>query len=484
MNQLNELQPRALWAFFRQISAIPHTSYHEQALIDWILQWAKEKSLDIKQDKVGNLIISKAATFGMEERPAVILQAHMDMVGQKGDGSNHDFLRDPIELIIDGDWLRANNTTLGADNGIGMAACLAVLDSSELVHGPLQVLLTINEEAGMDGAFGLEAGLLQGNILINTDSEQEGEVFMGCAGGGDALVCFTPELQALAKKDMAATVMISGLEGGHSGCDIDSGRANANQLLARLLATLQEAELEFFISDLKGGTLRNAIPREAQVTLVLSASQWPKIQTVVAQYRQVIKRELALVETELAIELVIKEKRPERCFTLAFQELFISAFNAAPNGVIRMSDHIEGVVETSLNLGVVQMDGNGLQLQFLIRSLIDSARLAQQQQLYSLFSLAGAQIRFAHDYPGWQPDPDSDLISLVKTVFEQQFKTKPKLMVIHAGLECGLFQRAYPHCEMVSIGPTIQYPHSPKEKVNIPSVERFWQWLSAILAKI
>jgi len=492
LNNLNNLKPACLWQFFSQIAAIPHTSYHEQALINWILSWAKTKDLKIQQDEVGNLIISKAASKGMENCKGVILQAHLDMVGQKSDCSAHDFLNDPIELLIAGQWLTANGTTLGADNGIGMAASLAVLDSDDLVHGPLEVLLTINEEAGMDGAKGLESGLLQGDLLVNTDSEQEGEVFMGCAGGGDTQIRFNGHVQNVEQDYISANIKVSGLKGGHSGCDIDSGRANANILLAQLIVIINETT-EFNIVDIAGGSLRNAIPREAKVQIVCTPENFNHIQEQIGLFELSCQSKLGDIETDLSIKLSQNESVATRCFEPDFAQGFITAFGDAPNGVINMNEEIAGVVETSLNLGIVKTSiiegkaGNNevcVELGFLCRSLKDSERLALELHLHSLFTEAGAEVCSDNDYPGWQPQPDSELIQLVKENFEDLFNQSPKLMVIHAGLECGLIQKVYPNVEMVSIGPTIKYPHSPDEKVDIASVGIFWQWLTKILANV
>ncbi|WP_299786933.1 aminoacyl-histidine dipeptidase [uncultured Shewanella sp.] len=482
MTALSQLQPQALWQWFEQICAIPHPSKHEQALSEHIQAWAKDKQLDIVEDKVGNLIIKKPATPGMENRKVVALQAHIDMVPQKNSDKVHDFEKDPIEPYVDGEWVKATGTTLGADNGIGMASALAILGSDDIPHGPLEVLLTIDEEAGMTGAFGLEAGYLDAEILINTDSEQEGEIYMGCAGGADGEITLPISWQAPAAGSQTLTLKIAGLRGGHSGVDIHLGRGNANKLLARFLfdnATTLGLELSHF----QGGSLRNAIPREASATINVSGAKLAELQQAINDYESLLKQELSVTEPELTLTL-LETSNASQVMSTAAQSSLISLMHACPNGVVRMSDEIEGVTETSLNLGVITTGEESVTLLCLIRSLIDSGRENVEGQLNALSQLAGAKVAFSGTYPGWKPDNSSPVMALVRETYDSIYNKEPVIMVIHAGLECGLFKKPYPEMDMVSIGPTIRFPHSPDEKVLIETVGQYYQLLLAVLERI
>lgn len=484
MAQLAHLAPNKLWQIFEHICSIPRPSKHEQQISAWIQSWAKELNISCKEDAVGNLILSKPATMGMENRKGVILQAHMDMVPQKNSDSSHDFLTDPIEPRVitedNGDWVTANATTLGADNGIGLASAMAVLASDDVAHGPLEVLVTIDEEAGMTGAFGLQAGELNGEILINTDSEQEGEVYMGCAGGIDGNASFNLSFEAVPNSCQAFNLSISGLKGGHSGVDIDTGRANANKLLVRFLLSASKA-FDIRLTELNGGSLRNAIPREANASFVVDKQHVEALKTAVEDYLSQIRHNLKAIETDISMLLISPETFDE-CWTKPVQTQILNAINACPNGVVRMSDDIVGVPETSLNLGVMRCKGRKFVAQTLIRSLHDDGRLETEQTVRSLFELAGADINFSGAYPGWQPNTDSAIMKVVRDTYQAEFGKLPEIMVIHAGLECGLFKTAYPELDMVSIGPTIKFPHSPDEKVHIESVALYWQLLTAVLA--
>jgi len=483
MGTISQLKPASLWQLFEKICSIPHPSKHEQKISAWIQSWAKELGLAIKEDEVGNLFIKKPATAGMEDRQGIILQAHMDMVPQKNNDTSHDFLTDPIKpyIIDSGDWVTAEGTTLGADNGVGLASALAVLASNDISHGPLEVLVTIDEEAGMSGAFGLEAGWLEGDILINTDSEQEGEVYMGCAGGIDVSATFNLAFDDVPANSQAFNLSISGLKGGHSGVDIHTGRANANKLLVRFLLDASN-NFDIRLTELNGGSLRNAIPREANASFVVAKDQVEPLKVALALYLSTIKANLSAIETDLDM-LLISPEDFEQCWTKTSQGQILRALNACPNGVIRMSDDIEGVVESSLNLGVVHTRGKKLNALVLIRSLHDDGRLETQRTVQSVFELASANIEFSGAYPGWKPNPDSDIMKTVSNTYQELFDKVPAVMVIHAGLECGLFKTAYPHWDMVSIGPTIKFPHSPDEKIEIATVEQYWQLLVAVLAK-
>ncbi|EHD20368.1 MULTISPECIES: beta-Ala-His dipeptidase [Brenneria] len=482
MSELSQLTPQPLWDIFAKICSIPHPSYHEEALAAHILAWAQEKGIYAERDRVGNILLRKAATAGMENLKPVVLQAHLDMVPQKNNDTVHDFTKDPIQPYIDGEWVKARGTTLGADNGIGMASALAVLSDSGVKHGPLEVLLTMTEESGMDGAFGLQPNWLQGEILINTDSEQEGEVYMGCAGGIDFITRLPLEREALPAGYQTLTLTLKGLKGGHSGCDIHLGLGNANKLLARFLFE-QADKLDIRIVELNGGTLRNAIPREAFATLALPAANVEQLKARSQDYLAVLKNELSAVEKNLTL-LVEKRDSQAPAITKEIGARLLALLNAMPNGVIRMSDEVKGVVETSLNIGVVTVDDKQAEIYCLIRSLIDSGKDAVVGTLTALGQLAGAHTAPKGGYPGWQPDANSQVMQLVRETYQKLFNKTPDIMVIHAGLECGLFKEPYPDMDMVSIGPTITGPHSPDEQVHIASVGQYWQLLTALLKAI
>ena len=482
MSELSQLSPQPLWQIFADICSIPHPSYHEEALAAHIVAWAKEKGIHVERDEVGNVLLRKPASRGMENRKPVVLQAHLDMVPQKNNDTVHDFTKDPIQPYIDGDWVKARGTTLGADNGIGMASALAVLADDSVSHGPIEVLLTMTEEAGMEGAFGLKAGWLQADILINTDSEEEGEIYMGCAGGIDFITTLPLQREAVPASHDIVKLTIKGLKGGHSGGDIHLGLGNANKLMARFLAG-HATELGLRVLDLNGGTLRNAIPREATAVLAVPSANLAKLKTLAETFLSILKIELAAVEKNLNIQ-VESAQSDSQALTSDSQQRFIALLNGTPNGVVRMSDEVKGVVETSLNVGVVTTDAKEAQIICLIRSLIDSGKDSVVSQLTSLGELAGAHVEAKGSYPGWKPDANSPVMHLVRETYQKLFDTTPNIMVIHPGLECGLFKKPYPEMDMVSIGPTITGPHSPDEQVHIASVGQYWQLLTALLKAI
>ena len=481
MTTLNQLYPQPLWQWFETICSIPHPSKHEQALSAYIKDWAQSINLSITEDDVGNLIICKPATKGMENRQTVALQAHLDMVPQKNADIEHEFAKDPIHAYVDGEWVKAKSTTLGADNGIGMASALALLASTDIPHGPLEVLLTIDEETGMTGAFGLKAGVLKADILINTDSEQEGEIYMGCAGGVDAQISQAIEWETSTDAH-AFTLTLKGLKGGHSGVNIHLGRGNANKLLARFIYDfINKNPQKLSIANLQGGTLRNAIPREAQATLI--TSDISLLQKAVNDYQSLLKAELAGADPD--VELILTSVNlPEKQFTHASATKLMQLIHACPNGVIRMSDEIEEVVETSLNLGVIHTENDNVIINCLIRSLMDSGREQVEGTLTALAALADASITLSGTYPGWKPDNSSPIMKIVSDTYQDIYHKEPAIMVIHAGLECGLFKKPYPNMDMVSVGPTIRFPHSPDEMVNIETVGQYWDLLLEVLKRI
>ncbi|MGP1833443.1 aminoacyl-histidine dipeptidase [Shewanella frigidimarina] len=482
MTALTQLYPQPLWQWFEQICAIPHPSKHEHALSQHIQQWAKAQGLAVVEDKVGNLIIRKPATAGMENCKIVVLQAHIDMVPQKNADKVHNFETDPIEAYVDGDWVKARGTTLGSDNGIGMSSALAILGSKDIKHGPLEVLLTIDEEAGMTGAFGLEAGYLDAEILINTDSEQEGEIYMGCAGGVDAQISVPMSWQAPEQSNASFSLTMSGLKGGHSGVNIHLGRGNANKLLARFLFKYSD-ELALELVSFSGGSLRNAIPREANVQLMLPAENVEALKQAIESFQALVREELAVADPAMLLTLAAIDA-PIKVMDEEAQNTLIDLLHASPNGVIRMSDEVEGVTETSLNIGVISTEDESVEILCLIRSLIDSGREEVTGMLTALSNLSGASIDLSGAYPGWKPDTSSPVMAIVRDTYNDIYKKEPTVMVIHAGLECGLFKEPYPHMDMVSIGPTIRYPHCPDEMVNITTVGQYWELLLAVLERI
>ncbi|ART79840.1 aminoacyl-histidine dipeptidase [Oceanisphaera avium] len=479
---INSLSPQPLWQFFNTICSIPHPSGHEAALRQWITDWARGRSFTVFQDATGNLIIRKAASLGREQCQGVILQAHLDMVPQANADTPHDFTRDAIQPYIDGDWVRARGTTLGADNGIGLAACLAVLADEQLTHGPLEVLLTVDEESGMTGAFGLEPGVLEGDILLNTDSEQDGDVYMGCAGGVDANITFPYVAEAVPCEHQALNLTISGLRGGHSGINIHQGRASANRLLAELLVAI-ESFPEVRLSEVSGGTLRNAIAREASALLTLAPSALPSLRQLIEHKQQQITAHYQGVDDHICLQLQ-EAQLPKRVMSQELQHRLSHALLACPHGVVAMSQEMTDVVESSTNLGVIETHAEHIYIQCLIRSLSQAGREAVASRTAAVFTSVGAACEFSGAYPSWQPDPHSAIMQLLLESHQRLFGSLPQVKVIHAGLECGLFKAHYPHWDMVSFGPTIQGAHSPDERVNIAAVARFWQLLTEVLRHI
>ncbi|MBQ0685621.1 beta-Ala-His dipeptidase [Providencia rettgeri] len=482
MSELATLSPQPLWDIFATICSIPHPSYHEEALAAHIIDWSKQKGFHVERDEVGNILIRKPATTGYENRKAVVLQAHLDMVPQKNNDTVHDFKTDPIRPYVNGEWVTAEGTTLGADNGIGLASALAVLADDSVEHGPMEVLLTMTEEAGMEGAFGLKAGWLLADILINTDSEEEGEIYMGCAGGVDFTTTFDLLREPLPQGYQTFTLTLKGLKGGHSGGDVHLGLGNANKLLARFLAGHAE-DLSLKLLEFRGGTVRNAIPREAHAIISVPTEKVAELTALRERYEGILKNELAVIEPNLVL-LLDETQSDLKALSDDCQKRFTFFLNAAPNGVIRMSDVAVGVVETSLNEGVVRMTEDQAEVIFLVRSLIDSGKNYVVNMLTSISKLAQAQYRAEGSYPGWQPDADSAVMHLVSETYNKLFGKIPNVMVIHAGLECGLFKKPYPDMDMVSIGPTIRGAHSPDERVHIASVGEYWKLLTAVLKAI
>lgn len=482
--EIQNLEPQAIWKNFHALTQIPRPSNHEAKIQEYIFNFGKELGLETIKDSVGNIIIKKPATAGQEHRKGVILQAHLDMVPQKNSDKIHNFETDPIEAFVDGDWVTANGTTLGADNGIGAAAAMAILASTDIEHGPVEALFTATEETGMDGANGLEAGLIDGDILLNMDSEDEGELYVGCAGGEDATVTFKYEKREIPTEFIGGKLCITGLKGGHSGMDIVLQRANANKLFFRILNELSN-NCGVRLSSIEGGSLRNAIPREAFGLIAVRKTRWKSAVELVESLNEIIKKEYAATEPDMHIEL-IPETIISQLINKSTQRQLTAAILACPNGVIRMSDDMQGLVETSVNMATVSSanKGNKIVISFLMRSSVDTAKSYLGQRIASVFELAGASVSFSGAYPGWQPNMASPILKTMQDVYHNKYRKTPEIKAVHAGLECGILGGTYPNWDMISFGPTIRFPHSPDEKVNIETVAKFWDYLLEVLKNI
>lgn len=475
------LEPSFVWTHFATLCGIPRASKHEAPLRAVLLHWATARNLDATVDAAGNLIIRKPASPGFEGVPGVVLQAHLDMVCQKNSDSAHDFLRDPIVPVWRDGWLMAEKTTLGADNGIGVALILAALEDTDLVHGPLEALLTIDEEAGMGGAHGLAAGLLQGSLMLNLDTEEWGEFYLGCAGGLDVNVQRDGVPATMPADHQVFRIEMSGLRGGHSGVDIHEERGNAIKLLVRVLRELS-VEMPLRLAELQGGSARNALPREAVAIITVPAATAGRLPGLLAAAEATLCSELQGIDDGL--RLVASTADAALVMAPAEQDIWLASLHAAPHGVRRMSRHVPGVVETSNNLGMLDLHPNGGSCNFMVRSLISSGSLALADEIVSLWALSGTKAEKEGFYPGWAPNPASALLKLCESVYRREFAADSQVQVIHAGLECGIIGDKYPGMDIVSFGPTIRGAHAPGERVEVASVERCWRLLRAILQEI
>jgi len=482
MSDINNLEPKDLWGYFYEICQIPHPSKKEQKMVEYVKSFGKKLGLETLVDETGNVVIKKPASSGYENRKTVVLQAHLDMVPQKNSDKKHDFEKDPIEAYVDGEWVTANGTTLGSDNGIGIAAAMAVLSSEELNHGPVEALFTVDEETGMTGANNLKPGYLDADILINMDSEDEGELYVGCAGGIDITASKSYKEDPVPGDSIAYRIDAKGMKGGHSGIDIPLGRANANQVVFRFLMQA-EADLDIVIAEAGGGDLRNAIPREAYAVAVVPGDKTGDFEKLVKEYDGILKEEYGDIEPEISFSCK-KTDKPEGVVPVDEQYGFIRSVFGCPNGVLRMSTSMEGLVETSNNLAVVNIGGGNFEALSLTRSSVDTAKEATAWKIAAVFQLAGAEIEMSGSYPGWKPNMNSPILKTMQGVYNEMFGKIPEIKAIHAGLECGIIAGAYPHLDMISLGPTIRYPHSPDEKVNIETVRKFWEFLVATLEAI
>ncbi len=477
--QLDTLEPKLLWDFFSELSKIPRGSKQEAAAAQWVADQGRALGLEVIQDAVGNVVIRKPATPGYENRPGFVLQAHVDMVCEKNEDTVHDFEKDPIRLQIKGDHLYATGTTLGADNGIGVCAGLAVLASKDLAHPMVEVLVTIDEEMGLNGANNLQGGILKGTRLVNLDSEEEGYLTIGCAGGIDTVATRKATWKAPGAGAAGFRIKASGLRGGHSGIDINSSRGNAIRILARLLYRLR-AEMEIGIAHLKGGNKRNAIPREC--TAVVTVADEAKLRAIVARIEEETRIAIGSFDPGLTIT-VEPVDLPAEVLSEADAKVVVNTLFTMFHGVGAMSSAIPGLVQTSTNLGVVDTKEGAVVFNMLHRSSIDSSKAALVDRVTAHLDLAGFDVEHVGGYPGWRPEPGSDLVKLVDQVHQDTFGKPLKIVAIHAGLECGIIGEKYPGMEMVSIGPDMWDVHTPQEHVSIPSVANFWTFVKAILAK-
>ncbi|MDR2042156.1 MAG: aminoacyl-histidine dipeptidase [Tannerella sp.] len=481
--QPSDLQPVEVWKYFREVTQIPRPSKKEEKIIRYLEAFAAEHHLPVRKDGAGNVLIGKPATAGYENRPTVILQSHLDMVCEKNRDTVHDFEKDPIRTVVDGEWLRAEGTTLGADNGIGIAAQLAILASDSAVHGPIECLFTVDEETGLTGAAALEEGFMTGSILLNLDSEDEGELFIGCAGGKDTTAVFTYEPLPAPADLHYVRLGVSGLHGGHSGCDIHKGLGNAVKLLARLLALLKR-DFRPVLASLEGGNLHNAIARESWAVVGLKPEDREAARVVLNLFAADVENELKHADPGVRLTMETVEA-PATCFGDGLTDRLTDALLACPHGVIGMSREMEGLVETSTNLASVKMKtGNRIVVGTSQRSSIESAKAAVADQVAAVFRLAGAAVEQGVGYPGWAPDTRSAILRTAQETYRQLFGKEPKVKAIHAGLECGLFREKYPHLDMISFGPTLCDVHSPNERIEIATVGLWWRHLLEVLKSI
>jgi dipeptidase D len=480
--EIRTLEPQRIWEHFYSLTQIPRPSKHEAAVIEFVKNFGLARGLETLVDEAGNVVIRKPATPGYVKRMTLCFQTHLDMVPQKNSGIDFDFCKDPIDAYINGDWVTARDTTLGADNGIGVAAALAVLDATDLEHGPLEALFTVDEETGMTGAFELKPDVLKADIMLNLDSEDEGELYVGCAGGENTNITVSYTEELVPPGSVAYKLCITGMKGGHSGLDICLGRGNAIKVLNRFLYQAS-ADLNLGLASIDGGSLRNAIPREAFAVVTVPEAQRSEFERAVAEYATVAQSELKATEPDMSISAESTDL-PAVLIDANTQAGLIRAIYGCPNGVMRWSDEVDDLVETSSNLAIVKSEDGQIKVASLQRSSVNSARIDLCQQIRCVFELMGAQVVHEGAYPGWNPNMDSAILKTMQTVYEALFGKTPEIKAVHAGLECGLIGAVYPDMDMISFGPTMQFPHSPDEKVNIATVQKFWDYLTATLRAI
>ena len=479
METLNGLKPEALWRYFEEICQIPRPSKKEEKISAWLIEFARKHGLDARQDEAGNVLMTKPAVPGKEQVPAIVLQSHMDMVCEKNSDTQHDFDKDPIQPYIDGEWVKAKGTTLGADDGIGMAAALAVLTSSDIQHGPVECLFTVDEETGLTGAFALKPGFFTGKILLNLDSEEEGELYIGCAGGLDVTATLEYKEEPAPEGWAARRLVLKGLRGGHSGLEINEGRGNANKLLTRVVHDLL-VEFDCRLASFEGGNMRNAIPREAHAVLMFNPDDMDGLEEYISEYEAQLNAEYHSIESDIVLRIESTEA-PATVVPEEIQDNLINVLMACQNGVMRMIPTVPDTVETSSNLAIVTIVGGKADIRILARSSCDTMKDFLADSLEACFSMAGMKVEFSGGYSGWQPNVDSPILHAMKQSYQQLFGTEPAVKVIHAGLECGIIGATYKELDMISFGPTLRSPHSPDERAYIPSVSKFYHFLVATL---
>ena len=482
MSEIKNLKPECIWRNFDALTQVPRPSGHLEKVQQFLLDFAKRAGVEAYKDEAENIVMRKPATPGMENRKTTILQAHMDMVPQKDKDSTHDFVNDPIQTYIDGDWVRAKGTTLGADNGLGVAAIMAIMEATDLKHGPLEALITADEETGMFGANALPEGKLEGEILLNLDTEEDDELIIGSAGGVDITATLDYKSVESDKEDVAVKVVIKGLKGGHSGLEICEGRGNANKMMARIVRDAI-ADDDACLATWHGGNMRNAIPREAEVVLTLPKENKEDLVALVAEYKTIFNDEFKGIENEITV-LVEDVDLPAEVVPEEIQDNLVDAIYAAHNGVWRYIPSIPNIVETSSNLAIVDIEGGKAAVKILARSSSESVKEEISRSLESCFNMAGMKVEFSGEYGGWNPNTESELIKVMQGLYKELFNEEPKVQVVHAGLECSIIRSKYPGLDICSFGPTLRSPHTPNERAYWPSAAKFWALLTRTLEEI
>jgi dipeptidase D len=482
MNNIKKLNPKTLWNNFANLSAVPRPSEKEEKVIQFMKEFGGNLNLETIVDDVGNVIIKKPAFKGMEDRTSVVLQGHLDMVPQKNADVDHDFEKDGIDMYIDEDWVKAKGTTLGADNGMGVAAAMTILESKDIPHPPIEALFTVNEESGMTGARGLKEGLLNGKILLNLDSEEDDELTIGCAGGIDITTSGNYKEETVQNHFKGYKLSIKGLNGGHSGMQIHLGRGNSNKLMNRILFTASE-KFDLRISSIDGGGLRNAIPRESFATVVVPEEDIENFKAYINNITSILTDEYKTTDPDLEI-LLENIETPKKVIEIDFQNKFLNAIYGCPNGIYRLSPDMEDLTQTSNNLARVIIKNGKYSAQCLTRSSIETEKIDIAQSIVSTFALAGIKMKLSGAYPGWIPKPDAPIVNTMSNIYSKMFNEDAKIVAGHGGLECGIIGKNYPEMDMISFGPTITGPHSPDEKVQISSVEKFWSYLLEVLKRM
>jgi len=483
MGVLSELKPAVIWNYFEEICQVPRPSKKEEKIIEFLLEFGKKHNLETKRDEIGNVLISKPATPGKESLKTVLMQSHIDMVCEKNNDVEFNFDTDPIQPFVDGNWVKAKGTTLGADDGIGIAAQMAILTATDIEHGPIECLFTVDEETGLTGAFELQPGFFEARTLLNLDSEDDGELFIGCAGGIDTLATLSYKKREVPEGSVAYKIVVKGLKGGHSGDEIHKGLGNSNKILNRFIWNSVD-QYKVRLSNFEGGNLRNAIPREAFAVITLKEKYTEQLEEAFRVYAEAVKNEFSVTEPDMVLEIE-KTELPKFVINKKAQKSLLNSIYACPHGVYAMSQAIEGLVETSTNLASVKFTGkNEILITTSQRSSVMSAIDDIAGMVRSTFELAGAKVKHTDGYPGWEPNTNSEILKITEIAYEKLFSEKPLVRAIHAGLECGLFLEKYPDLDMISFGPTIRGAHSPDERIDIETTIKFWDLLIEVLKNI